>query len=116
MEKVRLAIQTSDSKPFIDLLNRTYEGTYSRDFGDHYLFIAEVYSFIARYQLTTSIVIEKLDGRIIIDILVTGGGIGRYSIFARSPYREAKTMANTIIDYCNNNGIQGHQVKGESTL
>jgi len=116
MEKVRLALQSSDSKPILGLLHQTYEASYSRDLKGHHLFVAEIYSILAGFRLNINVIIETLEDKIIIDIVVTGGAASYSSVFARPPFKEAKYLANIIVDFCNNNGIKGHQVKGASTI
>ncbi len=118
MEKVRLVVQSTDSKPFIELLKRSYPvRNVVRGLGPHHVFIAEVNNFIfSGYQLNINVVIEKASDALIIDINMTGGALGIYTLMGKTPYIESKRLANSIVDYCNNHNIQGHQVKGESTF
>ncbi len=116
MEKVRLAIQSSETKAFIELLNNTYSSGYVRDLENHHVFIAESNSYLLSYNTTMTVIIEHLNDKLIIDIVVTGGAMSLLGSVFRSPYKEAKYLANKIVDYCNNHGIQGHQVKGASTF
>jgi hypothetical protein len=117
MEKVRLILQSSDPTPFIAILKRSYPvDSVLRTIGQHHVFIVELHNLIAGYRLNINVVIECVEDVLIIDIMMTGGPLGMAKLFARSPYGEAKRLANKIVDYWNRHDIQGHQVKGESTI
>ncbi|XOV66438.1 MAG: hypothetical protein ACFHU9_12500 [Fluviicola sp.] len=118
MERVRLVVQTSDAKPFIEILKRSYPvDSTLRQLGSHYVFIAEANSLLfSGYQLNVNVIIEKVSDGLLIDINMTGGALGMFTLAGKTPHRESKRLANRIVTYCNNHNIQGHQEKGASTI
>ncbi len=104
-------------KPIIDVLNSAYTPDYTKHLDEHYIFVAERYNLILRFRVSLHVIIERSENMLLIDIVGVGGSAS-FPLFwgEASTYRFVKKLANTLVDYCNENNIKGKQVTGESTL
>jgi hypothetical protein len=116
MEKVRLVVYDDSIQPVIDILHKYYTPDFTKYFGKDFIFIAERYNLLVGFRVSLTVIIERTENALVIEMIGTGGQTSFYGLGSGRVYTTIKALADAIVTYCNDNNIKGKQVKGESTF
>lgn len=116
MEKIRLVVYDDSIQPVIDVLHNYYTPDFTKHLGKDYIFVAERYNLFVGYRVSLTVIIERTENALVIEMIGMGGQTSFYGFGSGRVYTTIKALANAIVTYCNDHDIKGKQVKGESTF
>jgi hypothetical protein len=111
VKAVQLIIESTEFNPLINIIKDEFTVEFQSFSKDMIVFVSERFRLRTISSQSEMVILKKEDGKIIVEIIASGGGSGWFNVSWGSEYSFVKKMANKLITYCDKNNISGKKTR-----